>query len=187
VPLPSHCLMGTSRGIHPSSSLPTRRRATAQRSTAVPPPAAWPRGRWHLTTGLTQHEISTARSALGPHGTGNRWSSAGTNGHGRHPRTAGHQARTPPSLGERSGATAGSSPLTQLPQACGPANEAGSHRGSASPITHSMQNRMRLDHPDDHPADPSGSVGSRLDRQPTQREQARSVCCRPVGRGAFDS
>jgi hypothetical protein len=31
---------------------------------------------------------------------------------------------------------------------------------------------MRIDHPDDHPDDPSGSVGSRLNRQRTQREQA---------------
>jgi hypothetical protein len=58
--------------------------------------------------------------------------------------------------------------------------------GSAvSPKAHSTQNRMRLDHPDDHPDDPSGSVGSRLDRRGTQREQARSVCCRPVRREAL--
>jgi hypothetical protein len=33
---------------------------------------------------------------------------------------------------------------------------------------------MRLDHPDDHPVDPSGSARSRLNRRGTQREQARS-------------
>jgi hypothetical protein len=56
---------------------------------------------------------------------------------------------------------------------------------SRSSDCHSTHNRMRIDHPDDHPDDPSGFVGSRLDRRVTQREQARSVCCRPVGRGAF--
>jgi hypothetical protein len=39
--------------------------------------------------------------------------------------------------------------------------------------------RMRLDHPDDHPDDRSASVGSRLDRRATQREQAESVWSRP--------
>jgi hypothetical protein len=41
--------------------------------------------------------------------------------------------------------------------------------------THPMQNRVRHGHPDGHPDDPSGSVGSRLDRRATQREQAGSV------------
>jgi hypothetical protein len=45
---------------------------------------------------------------------------------------------------------------------------------------HSTQNRMRIDHPDDHPDDPSGSVWSRLDRRGTQREQVVSVLLRPI-------
>ena len=47
--------------------------------------------------------------------------------------------------------------------------------------------RMRLDHPFDHPDDPSVSVWSRLDRRSTQREQARSVWSRPGRRRASDS
>src|SRR5215217_9209312 len=41
-----------------------------------------------------------------------------------------------------------------------------------------------LDHPLDHPDDPTGSVWSRLDRRGTQREQARSVWSRPDRRRA---
>jgi hypothetical protein len=66
-------------------------------------------------------------------------------------------------------------------------NEAGSYRGSASPITHSTQNRMRLGHPHGHPDDPSESVWTRPDRRGTQREQVVSVLLRPVRRGASDS
>jgi hypothetical protein len=43
---------------------------------------------------------------------------------------------------------------------------------------------MALAHPDDPPDDPSGSVGIRLDRGSTQREQARSVWSRPDRRPA---
>jgi PPOX class probable F420-dependent enzyme len=39
--------------------------------------------------------------------------------------------------------------------------------------------RMALDHPFDHPDEPSGAVWSRLDRRASQREQARSVWSRP--------
>jgi hypothetical protein len=42
----------------------------------------------------------------------------------------------------------------------------------------------RLDHPFDHPDDPTGSFWSRLDRRGTQREQARSVWSRPDRRRA---
>jgi putative transposase len=48
---------------------------------------------------------------------------------------------------------------------------------------HRFSDRMALDHPDD----PSVSVWSRLDRQCTQREQARSVWSRPDRRRASDS
>jgi hypothetical protein len=41
-----------------------------------------------------------------------------------------------------------------------------------------------LDHPFDHPDDPTGSFWIRLDRRGTQREQARSVWSRPDRRGA---
>jgi hypothetical protein len=44
--------------------------------------------------------------------------------------------------------------------------------------------RMPLDHPFDHPADPTGPVWIRLDRQGVQPEQARSVWSRLVRRGA---
>jgi hypothetical protein len=44
--------------------------------------------------------------------------------------------------------------------------------------------RMRFDHPDDHPDDPSVAVGSRLDRQRIQPEQARSALSRPDRRRA---
>ena len=37
----------------------------------------------------------------------------------------------------------------------------------------------RLDHPFDHPDDPTGAVSIRLDRRAIQREQARSVWIRP--------
>jgi hypothetical protein len=52
---------------------------------------------------------------------------------------------------------------------------------------HPILYRMRLDHPDDHPDDPSASVGSRLDRQRIQREQPKSVWNRPGRRRASDS
>src|SRR5829696_6300400 len=42
----------------------------------------------------------------------------------------------------------------------------------------------RLDHPVDHPDDPTGPVWSRLDRRGLQREQARSVWSRPDRRRA---
>jgi hypothetical protein len=48
---------------------------------------------------------------------------------------------------------------------------------------HPILCRPRFDHPDDHPDDPSGSVGSRLDRRGIQREQARSVWSRSGRRG----
>jgi hypothetical protein len=44
-----------------------------------------------------------------------------------------------------------------------------------------------LDHPDDHPDDPSGCVWIRLDRQAIQPEQARSVWSRPGRRRASGS
>jgi hypothetical protein len=43
---------------------------------------------------------------------------------------------------------------------------------------------VRLDHPFDHPDDPTGPVWSRLDRRGIQREQARSVWSRPDRRRA---
>jgi hypothetical protein len=43
--------------------------------------------------------VAVAWSALGPHGIGNRWSSPGTNGHGRHTGTAGHRHSHPESQG----------------------------------------------------------------------------------------
>jgi hypothetical protein len=49
---------------------------------------------------------------------------------------------------------------------------------------HPIPYRMRLDHPVDHPDDPTGSFWSRLDRRGTQREQARSVWSRPDRRRA---
>jgi hypothetical protein len=52
---------------------------------------------------------------------------------------------------------------------------------------HPMLCRMRFDHPDDHPGDRSGSVGSRLDRRGGQREQARSVWSRSDRRRASGS
>ena len=42
----------------------------------------------------------------------------------------------------------------------------------------------RLDHPLDHPDDPTGPVWIRLDRRGTQPEQARSVWSRPDRRRA---
>jgi hypothetical protein len=44
--------------------------------------------------------------------------------------------------------------------------------------------RRRLDHPFDHPDDPTGSFSIRLDRRGIQREQARSVWSRPDRRRA---
>jgi hypothetical protein len=49
---------------------------------------------------------------------------------------------------------------------------------------HPIPYRMRLDHPVDHPDDPTGSFWNRLDRRGTQREQARSVWSRPDRRRA---
>src|SRR5512132_3093092 len=43
--------------------------------------------------GLQRARTTTARSLRGPHGTGNRWSLVGTNGHGRHSGIAGNSAR----------------------------------------------------------------------------------------------
>src|SRR5215218_9155956 len=42
----------------------------------------------------------------------------------------------------------------------------------------------RLDHPFDHPDDPTEPVSTGLDRRGTQREQPRSVWSRPVRRRA---
>ena len=50
--------------------------------------------------------------------------------------------------------------------------------------SHPIFRRMALDHPDDHPDDPSGSVRSHLDRPGTQPEQARSVWIRLLRRRA---
>jgi hypothetical protein len=63
----------------------------------------------------------------------------------------------------------GSNPSPNCRRPAALANEAGSHRGSASPITHSTRNRMGIDHPDDHPDDPSrgnvvGNVGALTQR-----------------------
>jgi hypothetical protein len=52
---------------------------------------------------------------------------------------------------------------------------------------HPILCRMRFDHPDDHPDDPSVSVWSRLDRRRIQHEQARSVWSRPGRRRTSDS
>jgi hypothetical protein len=49
---------------------------------------------------------------------------------------------------------------------------------------HPLFCRMRFDHPDDHPDDPSRSVRSHLDRRGIQREQARFVWSRPGRRRA---
>jgi len=44
---------------------------------------------------------------------------------------------------------------------------------------HPILCREALDHPFDHPDDPTGPVWIRLDRRGLQREQARSVWSRP--------
>jgi hypothetical protein len=64
-------------------------------------------------------------------------------------------------------------------------DEEGSGRCRAA--WHPMLCRMRFDHPDDHPDDPTVSVWSRLDRRGTQPEQARSFWSRPDRRRASDS
>jgi hypothetical protein len=55
--------------------------------------------------------------------------------------------------------------------------------GPCSPC-HPTFCRMGLDHPDDHPDDPSGSAESRLGRRGIQHEQARSDWSRPDRRRA---
>ena len=52
---------------------------------------------------------------------------------------------------------------------------------------HSTQNRVRLDHPDDHPVDTTVLIRTRLDRRGTQREQGESGQDRPVRREASGS
>jgi hypothetical protein len=52
----------------------------------------------HEATGIPPRaspETRAARSALGPHDTGNRWSSVGMSGHGRHTGAAGHETFAP--------------------------------------------------------------------------------------------
>jgi hypothetical protein len=49
---------------------------------------------------------------------------------------------------------------------------------------HPILCRMTLDHPFDHPDDPTRPFSIRLDRRRLQREQPRSVWSRPVRRGA---
>jgi hypothetical protein len=131
---------------------------------------------------------------------------AGSVAHRDHKGTSGRQraplatrTRRPPSLQLRQLAqrqpadqivvpkAGGSSPSPNCRRPAALVNKAGSHRGSASPITHSTQNRMRLGHPHGHPDDPSESVWTRPDRRGTQREQVVSVLLRPVRRGASDS
>jgi hypothetical protein len=58
------------------------------------------------------------------------------------------------------------------------------HSGNRCSPCHPIVCRMRSNHPFDHPDDPSGSVGSRLDRRGIQREQPRSVWSRPDRRRA---
>jgi dienelactone hydrolase len=57
---------------------------------------------------------------------------------------------------------------------------------SAEPadLTPGASSLRLLDHPLDYPDDPTGPVGSRLDRRPVPPEQARSVWSRPVRRRA---
>ena len=73
-----------------------------------------PTGAWLGKPGATQ-----ARSALGPHGSGNRWSAAGASGHDGHGKTAGRAHSPTDDLGHGSRTTAGSNPsasLTLLPR-----------------------------------------------------------------------
>lgn len=53
--------------------------------------------RWIEEAEVERPSLTThlAWSALGPYGTGDRWSSTGTNGHGRHTETAGHREFRP--------------------------------------------------------------------------------------------
>jgi hypothetical protein len=134
-------------------------------------------------------------SVLGPRRTGTTGARAVSNGPNGQRGTAGHRRSKLCSRDDAPGRFRlwSRRPRVRVPSPnCrGPvalANEArSSHRGSASPITHSTRNRMRIDHPDDHPDDPSESIWIRPDRRGTQREQARSDQRRPVGRGAFGS
>jgi hypothetical protein len=87
-------------------------------------------------TGHEPAEIVVAWSAPGPHGSETRWSQAGTSGHGRPLATAGSDALHRGDIGRRSSPAPGSSPH---PNSCrrpaALANEAGRHRGPASPRT----------------------------------------------------
>ena len=60
-------------------------------------------------------------------------------------------------------------------------------RSRRSGSAHSTQNRMRIDHPDDHPVDRSASFWIRPDRHGTQCEQGEPDQCRPVRREASGS
>ena len=66
---------------------------------------------------------------------------------------------------------------------------AGRARTQAGAACHPMLCRMALDHPSDHPDDPSGSVGSRPGRRAIQHEQAGSDPSRalPTPRRRSDS
>jgi hypothetical protein len=63
-----------------------------------------------------------------------------------------------------------------LVRSCAQGSDGSAQRGPrllCSPC-HPILHRMRLDHPFDHPDDPTGPVWIRLDRRGIQREQARS-------------
>jgi len=66
---------------HSRGGLPRRLRRLDHEATGIPPRAS--------------PETRAARSALGPHDTGNRWSSVGMSGHGRHTGAAGHETFAP--------------------------------------------------------------------------------------------
>jgi hypothetical protein len=66
---------------HSRGGLPRRLRRLDHEAKGIPPRAS--------------PETRAARSALGPHDTGNRWSSVGMSGHGRHTGAAGHETFAP--------------------------------------------------------------------------------------------
>jgi hypothetical protein len=71
--------------------------------------------------------------------------------------------------------------LTQLPQACCPCQRGEvvtEDRPHPSPIRREIE--CGLGHPDGHPVDPSGSVGTRPDRRGIQRELGEPDWRRPV-------
>jgi hypothetical protein len=123
------------------------RTLSSTRSTGAP---CWRRVAAVLVAGRTHPDPARARSALGPHGIGNRWSSAGTNGHDGQAEIAGHRTPTPSTSGRRAqdggfeSHLPAAAPRLRLPRPFGACPRERGRPGRASPARTVMPNGSAL-------------------------------------------